>query len=70
MKNLTKDEMTTTNGGGSFNQQGGFGISFTASAESLLNLTFTRTYGDRESTTNLSIGNDIDVGSRSSGASD
>ena len=57
MEDLTTAELTAINGGSSSS-----GISLSSTHDSLLSLTFTRTYGNREETTQLSVGNRIDFG--------
>jgi hypothetical protein len=57
MENLTTAELTTTNGGSSSS-----GISLSSTHDSLLSLTFTRTYGSKQETTQISVGNNVDLG--------
>jgi len=62
MENLSEKELITIGGGGIFDGNSGtMGISLTSTADSLLNITFTRSYGDYTSSTTLSIGNNIDL---------
>lgn len=63
MENLSKKELTEIGGGGIFNNNsGGMGISLSVSSDSLLSLTFIRSYGDYHSETTISVGNDINLG--------
>ena len=57
MENLTTAELTTINGGSSSS-----GISLSSTHDSLLSLTFTRTYGSKQETTQISVGNNVDLG--------
>ena len=62
MKNLSEKELVAICGGGIFDRNSGtMGVSLTANADSLLNITFIRSYGDYKSSTTLSIGNNIDL---------
>jgi bacteriocin-like protein len=58
MKNLSRKELQEINGGGDSYSNG---ISVSSSTDSLLNLTFERSYGDKHRITELSIGNNIDL---------
>ena len=50
-------------GGGIFGSpNNAMGIAITASSDSLLKITFSRTYGDRHSETTISLGNGINLG--------
>jgi hypothetical protein len=60
MENLTEKELLQTSGGALPGT--GFGILLRAGAGSLLDITFNSAYGDRQNTTTLSIGKDIDLG--------
>lgn len=63
MENLTNKELTEIGGGGIFNNNAGSaGISLAVSTDSLLSLTFIRSYGDYRSETTISIGNNIGLG--------
>lgn len=57
MENLTTAELTAINGGSSSS-----GISLSSTQDSLLSLTFTRTYGSKQQTTQISVGNNVDLG--------
>lgn len=57
MENLTTAELATINGGSSSS-----GISLSSTQDSLLSLTFTRTFGERQETTQISIGNNVNLG--------
>ncbi|WP_443943429.1 hypothetical protein ACJVDH_10895 [Pedobacter sp. AW1-32] len=57
MKNLTEKEMIAIGGGNA----SGIALSVTSSADSLLKLTFESSYGERHSSTTLSIGNNINL---------
>lgn len=60
MENLSENELTAINGGGVFDgNTGATAISITASTDSLLSISFTRSDGDYKSTTTLSLGNNI-----------
>jgi len=60
MENLSEKELREIGGGGVFeNNTNSMGIAMSTSSESLLNITFTRTYGDHYSETTISAGNDI-----------
>jgi hypothetical protein len=62
MENLSEKELVAIGGGGLFDgNTGSMGRSLTATADSLLSITFTRSYGDYKSSTTLSIGNNIDL---------
>lgn len=62
MKNLSEKELVAIGGGGIFDgNPESMGISLTTTANSLLSITFTRSYGDYKSSSTLSIGNDIDL---------
>lgn len=57
MENLTTTELKTINGGSSSS-----GISLGSTQDSLLSLTFTRTYGSKKETSQISIANNVDLG--------
>jgi len=60
MENLSEKELKTINGGRIFNgNTGASSISLTATTDSLLSISFTRSDGDYKNTTTLSIGNNI-----------
>jgi hypothetical protein len=60
MENLSEKELVEIGGGRIFDgNSGSMGISLTTTADSLLSITFTRSYGDYTSTTTLSVGNNI-----------
>lgn len=62
MENLSEKELVTIGGGGLFDgNKATMGISLTATTDSLLNITFTRSYGDYKNSTTLSVGNGINL---------
>jgi len=61
MENLSKKELVEIGGGGIFNHSGSMGISISASTDSLLSITFIRSYGDHHSETTISVGNDVNL---------
>ena len=58
MKNLSNSELLEINGGGNSYSSG---ISASSSTESLVTLTFERSYGDYQSVTEISVGNSINL---------
>ncbi len=60
MENLSEKELVAIGGGQIFDGNGAaMGISLTATADSLLSITFTGSHGDYSSANTLSIGNNI-----------
>jgi len=62
MENLSEKALVAIGGGGVFDgNSGSMGISLSATADSLLSVTFTGSYGDYKNSTTLSTGNNIDL---------